>query len=264
MSENKPIVQQGVMTLPYFDAEVPIVYLADGAGYIPVVALCRMLGLSPRTHMPRWRRLFLWEQARTLPVQTEKRGTRIVWCLHLGALLFWCSCFNWSLVSPEREMQLHLATEAGFKHLEQAHQEMLTRYRQMRHLLFRFLTTYADAQTWFQQLAARMHGHLDAVASAALDALLTEGCALINEITVHVRAILQDQASMPIMDVVTLDTEGNATEVGTQPLFPVIPEQQEELFFAHIEQLTHWYRDFVLFVVEHGLSTREEYEGKER
>jgi len=45
MGEDKPSVQQGVMTLPYFDAEVPIVYLADGAGYIPVVALCRMLGL---------------------------------------------------------------------------------------------------------------------------------------------------------------------------------------------------------------------------
>ncbi len=158
MGENKPIVQQGVMTLPYFDEESPIVYLADGAGSIPVVALCRMLGLSPRTHMPRWRRLFLWEHARTLPVQTEKRGTRMVWCLHLDALFFWCSCFNWSLISPERQVQLHLATEAGFKHLEQAHQEMLTRYRQMRHLLFRFLTTYADAQTQLQEVAARVRG----------------------------------------------------------------------------------------------------------
>ncbi len=94
MGENKLIVQQGVITLPYFDEEVPIVYLADGASYIPVVALCRMLGLRPRTHMPRWRRLFLWEQARKLPLRTEQRGTRGVWCLHLGALLFWCSCFN--------------------------------------------------------------------------------------------------------------------------------------------------------------------------
>jgi hypothetical protein len=45
MRESMPIVQQGVMTLPYFDDEVPIVYLADGAGYIPVVTLRRMLGL---------------------------------------------------------------------------------------------------------------------------------------------------------------------------------------------------------------------------
>src|SRR5262249_54456800 len=160
MGENKLIVQQAVMTLPYFDYEVPIVYLADGAGYIPVVALCRMLDLSPRTHIPRWRRLFLWEDARKLPLRTEKRGTRMVWCLHLGALLFWCSSFNWSLVSAERQVQLHLATEAGLKHLEQAHQEMLTHYRQMRRLLFRFLTNYADAQIQLQEVIARLHGRL--------------------------------------------------------------------------------------------------------
>ncbi len=136
-------------------------------------------------------------------------------------------------------------------------------YRQLRHLLFRFLTMSADAQARFQQLAARMHGHLDAAASTALDALLTEGCALINETTIHARAILQDQASMPIMDIVTLDAEGNATEVGTLPLFPVISAQEEELFFAQIDKLTHWYRDFVFFVVEHGLSLQGDHGGGE-
>jgi len=263
MREERPVVQQGSMILPYFNEEVPIVSLADGTGYIPVVALCRMFGLSPRTHIPRWRRLFLWVHVRKLPLQTEKRGTRIVWCQHLGALLFWCSCFNWSLVSSERRVQLRQATDAGLKHLEQAHQEMLTRYRQMRSLLFRFLTTYADAQTRFQQLAARMHGHLDAASFAALDALLTQGGALINEAAAHARAILQDQASIPIMDVVTIDGEGNATEVGTLPLFPVIPEQEEERFFAQIEKLIHWYREFVIFLAEHGLSPSEGHDGGE-
>src|SRR5215467_13654455 len=128
--EKEQNIQQTTITLPYFDYEVPLLSLGDRGGYIPVVALCRMLGLRPRTHIPRWRRLFLWEHARKLPLRTDKRGMRMVWCLHLGALLFWCSSFNWSLVSPERQVQLHLATEAGLKHLEQAHQEMLTRYRQ--------------------------------------------------------------------------------------------------------------------------------------
>jgi len=254
MGENKPGVQQGVMTLPYFEYEVPIVYLADGAGYIPVVALCRMLGIRPERHMPRWRRLSLWEHARKLPLQTEKRGTRMVWCLHLGALLLWCSSFNWSLVSPERRMQLRQATEAGLKHLEQAHQEMLTRYRQMRHLLFRFLTNYANAQTQLQQVATRMHPHLDADSCAALDVLLAQGSAIIEEATAHARAILQDQASIPIMDIVTIDAEGNATEVGTQPLFPVISEEDCQQFFAQIDRLTGWYGDFLFFVAEHGLS----------
>jgi len=264
MGENKLIVQQAVMTLPYFDYEVPIVYLADGAGYIPVVALCRMLGLRPERHMPRWRRLSLWEHARKLPLQTEKRGTRMVWCLHLGALFFWCSSFNWSLVSPERQAQLRLATEAGLKHLEQAHQEMLTRYRQMRHQLFCFLTKYADAQTQLQEVAARMRRRLDAASTAAFEALLEQGCAIIEETITHVRAMLRDQATSPIMDVVTIDVDGNATQVGTQPLFPVIPEEDCEQFFANIDRLTLWYGDFVLFLTEHGLLPQENHDGEER
>jgi hypothetical protein len=259
-----PIVQQGVMTLPYFDDEVPVVYVADGTGYIPVVALCRMLGLSPRTHIPRWRRLFLWVHARKLPLRTETRGTRIVWCLHLGALLFWCSSFNWSLVSPERRVQLRQATDAGLKHLEQAHQEMLTRYRQMRHLLFRFLTNYADAQTQLQQVAARMHRRLDVASSAALDALLAQGNALIEEATAHARAMLQDQASIPIMDVVTIDADGNATEAGSLPLFPIILEEESKQFFAQIDRLTHWCGDFVLFLAENGLSRQEDDDEEKR
>jgi hypothetical protein len=263
MHEERPVVQQGTMILPYFDDEVPIVSLADGTRYIPVVVLCRMLGLSPRTHIPRWRRLFLWEHARKLPLRTETRGTRIVWCLHLGALFFWCSCFNWSLVSPERQEQLRQATDAGLKHLEQAHQEMLTHYRQMRQLLFRFLTDHADTQPHLHQLAEGTHPRLDAASSVALDVLIEEGCALIDEATVHARAVLQDQDTIPIMDVVTLDAEGNATEVGSLPLFPVIGREDEEQFFAHIDKLTRWYGDLARFLIEKGTPHQRDHKDKQ-
>jgi hypothetical protein len=264
MVEQEPqTIQQTTMILPYFDYEVPFLSLGDGAGYIPVAALCRMLGLNPRTHIPRWRQLFLWEHARKLPLRTETRGTRIVWCLHLGALFFWCSCFNWSLVSPEHQEQLRQATDAGLKHLEQAHQEMLTHYRQMRQLLFRFLTGHANAKTRLHQLAAGIYPRLDAASSIALDVLIEGGCALIDGATTHARAILQDQASIPIMDVVTLDAEGNATEVGSMPLFPVIRREDEEQFFAQIDKLTHWYCDLARFLIENGTPHQRDHEDKQ-
>jgi hypothetical protein len=256
-------VQQGTMTLPYFNYEVPVVSLSDGACYIPVVALCRMLDLRPEKHIPRWRRLFLWENARKLPLRTATRGTRIVWCLHLGALFFWCSSFNWSLVSAERQEQLRQVTDAGLKHLEQAHQEMLTRYRQMRQLLFRFLTDHADAQTHLRPLAAGLRPRLDAASCAALDLLIEVGCAIIDEATVHAQAILQDQATIPIMDVVTIDAEGNTTEVGTLPLFPIIPEEESEQFYASMDRLTLWYCDLAVFLKEHALSRHVDHDGEE-
>ncbi len=263
VEQDAQIIQQTTTILPYFDYEVPLLSLGNSSGYIPVVALCRMLGLNPRTHIPRWRRLFLWEHALKLPLRTETRGTRIVWCLHLGALFFWCSCFNWSLVSAERRAQLRQATDAGLKHLERAHQEMLTHYRQMRHLLFRFLTDHADARTHLYQLAEGIHPRLDAASSTALNMLIEEGCALIDEASIHARTILQDQATLPIMDVLSIDADGNATEIGSLPLFPVIAREDDEQFFTHMDKLTRWYGDLTRFLVEKRTPHKRDHEDEQ-
>jgi hypothetical protein len=51
MEVREPVVRQMTITLPYFEQELPALYLADGTAYIPVIALCRMLGLHAATHM---------------------------------------------------------------------------------------------------------------------------------------------------------------------------------------------------------------------
>ena len=84
MTEHtEQVIQQTTMILPYFDHEVPVLCLEDGARYIPVVALCKMLGLRADTHIPRWRKLMLWCNARKLPWRTPTGHTRHVRCLHL-------------------------------------------------------------------------------------------------------------------------------------------------------------------------------------
>src|SRR5437764_11715391 len=107
--KQEPSIRQATIVLPDFGEEVQVLYLPDGTAYLPVRSLCRMLGLRAETHIPRWRRLVLWANARKLPLQTA-RGERTVWCLHMGALPFWCACFNWSLVSAGRREQLRRAT----------------------------------------------------------------------------------------------------------------------------------------------------------
>jgi hypothetical protein len=42
--KQRQAIQQSTITLPYFDYEVPILYLSS-TPYIPVIALCEMLGL---------------------------------------------------------------------------------------------------------------------------------------------------------------------------------------------------------------------------
>src|SRR5258708_20054698 len=112
-------IRQATIVLPYFDEEVPVLYLADGTAYLPVRSLCRMLGLRAETHIPRWQKLVLWPSARKLPLQTA-RGRHIVWCLHVGALPFCCVSFTSSLVPPERREQLRQATDAWQEAVAQA------------------------------------------------------------------------------------------------------------------------------------------------
>ncbi len=240
-------VRQATTVLPYFDEEVPVLYLADGAAYLPVRSLCHMLGLRAETYIPQWRKLVLWANARKLPLQTA-RGPRIVWCLHMGALPFWCACFNWSLVSIERREQLRRATDAWLKDVEQAQRLLLDRYRSLRRDLFAFLEAYSDAETWLDQWALHFSATLDVASSRQFRSLLSQGKTLISETTAQARKIVQEQAIAPIVDMVTLDPNGVVTETDTLPLFPIVPGEDREQFFASVRKLAQWHREIAAFI----------------
>ncbi len=46
MEKQGQEIRQTAITLPYFDFEVPVLYLENGTPYILVIALCEMLGLQ--------------------------------------------------------------------------------------------------------------------------------------------------------------------------------------------------------------------------
>ncbi len=245
--KQRQAIHQTTMLLPYFDEEVPVVYLADGTVYLPVRALCRMLGLRAETHIPRWRKLFLWASSRKLPLQTA-RGQRIVWCLHSGALPFWCACFNWSCVAPLRREQLRQATDAWQEDVAQAHRVQLDRYRTLRRLLFAFLAAYSDAETWLDRWAPHFSSSLDVASARQLDLLLSQGKTLIGEAMAQARKMVQEQAMAPVVDMIAVDADGAGTEIGTLPLFPVVPREECKQFFVSLRKLAQWYLDIATFI----------------
>lgn len=250
-------VKQATIVLPYFDEEVPVLYLADGTAYLPVKSLCHMLGLRAETYIPRWRRLVVWANARKLPLQTA-RGQRIVWCLHMGALPFWCACFHWSLVSVERREQLRQATDAWLKDVAQAQRVLLACYRSLRRDLFALLEAYSDAETWLDHWALHLSTTLDAVSSCQFETLLSQGKTLIDKATAEARKIVQEQAMAPFIDVVTIDEHGAMTETETQPLFPAVPGEDREQFFASVRKLAQWHREIAAFLDNHKLAQNGE------
>src|SRR5260221_6148602 len=213
MNESQQeVIEQTMATLPFLDDEVPALYLADGRLYIPVCAVCHALGIRANIHIRRWQRLVLWITARKLPLQTEKRGKRLVWCLLISQVPFLYSLFDWKLVSPERRLQLRRATEEQVKLADLAYQEMQQQYKAMRRALFTFLTTFTDIDTLLQQYADVLSPALDSESSRALSTLIDCCRSLFRKATTLARKMLHDQGELPIIDVVKIAADNTVTD----------------------------------------------------
>ena len=249
---QQEVIEQTTVILPFLDDQVPALFLADGRLYIPVCAVCHALGIRADMHIRRWRRLVLWITARKLPFQTQKRGKRLVWCLLISQVPFLYSLFDWRLVSPERRLQLRLATEEQVKLSNLAYQVMQQRYKAMRRALFTFLTTFADIDELLQQYADELAPALDDKSSLALSSLISSGRSLFQEAAAHARKMLHDQGELPIIDTFKIDANNNVTDTLSMPLLPIVPQEDSELFFLLMEQLTAWRLELQAFWSEHG------------
>ncbi len=249
---QQEVIEQTTVTLPFLDDQVPALSLADGRLYIPVYAVCHALGIRADMHIRRWRRLVLWITARKLPFQTQKRGKRLVWCLLISQVPFLYSLFDWRLVSPERRLQLRLATEEQVKLSDLAYQEMQQQYKAMRQSLFWFLTTFADIDVLLQQYAQLYSPTLDNESSLTFAAIIDRGRALIQDTTTHARKMLHDQGELPIIDVFKIDADNNVIDTFSAPLLPILSDEDSELFFALMGQLTAWRQELQAFWSEQG------------
>jgi len=249
---EQEVIAQKMIHLPFLSDEVPALYIADGKPYIPVFAVCHALGIRADMHIRRWRRLALWVTARKLPFLTEKRGKRLVWCLLISEVPFLYGLFDWKLVSPERRLQLHRATEEQTKLADLAYQTMQQRYRAMRQALFTFLTTCADIDALLQRYTAAMLPTLDDESALALATLLDRGRSLFQEATAHARKMVHDQGALPIVDAVKIDAHNNVIDTFSMPLLPILSHEDSEHFFALMGQVTAWMQEERAFWAERG------------
>ncbi len=252
---DSEVLRQETIILPHFEYEVPALDVAGGeAPYIPVIALCRMLGIRYDTRMARWRTLLLWEDARKLPVQRKKSGRRVVWCLPIGAVSFLFSCFDWKYVDLECRQHMRQMIDECVAALDRAHKEMAANYTFIRRSLFEFLTVYADFKPKLARFAQCLHIILaDSAASKQLETLLGQGRALIDEATAHARGMLLELVKGPIVDVVSMRPDGEVIEEFSLPLCTVVPREDSARFFEYLRRLTRWDQDLTTFLEQHGL-----------
>ena len=66
--------------------------------------------------------------------------------------------------------------------------------------------------------------------------------------------MIQEQAMAPVVDIVTIDENGVGTGIGTLPLFPVVPREDREQFFASLRKLAQWYLTLAAFIDQFKIS----------
>jgi hypothetical protein len=135
---------------------------------------------------------------------------------------------------------LHHATEEQAKLSDLAYQEMQQQYKIMRQTLFTFLTNVSDIDVLLQQYADILSTTLDDESSLALASLIYRGRSLFQKTTAHARKMLHFQGEQPIIDTFKIDANNNMIHTFSMPLLPIIPDEDSELFFAYMKQLTAW------------------------
>jgi hypothetical protein len=249
---NQTVIEQTTVILPFLDDEVPALFLADGRLYIPVYAVCHVLGIRADMHIRRWQHLLLWTTARKLPLQTQKRGKRLVWCLLISEIPFLYGLFNWQLVSSERRIQLYHATKEQKKLLNLAYQVMQQQYKTMRQALFTFLTSFVDIDQLLKLYTDILSSTLDEEASLTFTSLVDRGRSLFQMTTEHARKMLQDQETLPIIDLFQIDANNRVIDSFSMPLLPIVPPEDSELFFAFMKQLADWIWELQVLWSERG------------
>ena len=245
--EQQTVIEQSIVQLPFLDVGVPALILADGKQYIPVCAVCHALGIRADVHIRRWRRLVVWITARKLPLQTQKQGKRLVWCLLISEVPFLYGLFNWQLVSPERRHQLCHATKEQAKRSYLAYQDMQYEYKVMRQALFTFLTNFADIDTLLQQYIEMLSSTLDDESALLLARFIDSGRSLFQKAILHTRKMLHDQEMLPIIDTFKIDVDNKVIDSFSMPLLPIVPNDDKDLFIVFMRQLVDWRRELQAF-----------------
>ena len=246
--------EQVTVRLPFFDEEVPALLAEeDGKLYLPVIEICRMLGIRADRHIPRWRSLVFWHGARQYLYRTRSGVNRVVWCLDLGSVFFLYGSFDWNLVSPQRQEQLREATNAAIEVTSRAHTQMIETYHRVRKALFHFLSVSDGWLDAIQQRARQFVPRLEPGPRIQFEELVSEGCRLIGEARVQARVVLQWQADLPVVDAYAIDSVGKVVDEFPLPLLPLVPQEELARYFSAGDLLVEWYHSLCAFLDAQGL-----------
>lgn len=193
------------LQLPHFDHQVPLLTGPDGYHYVPLFALCQMLGLNATNEIQRARYMLLWDLARLLPLEINGRicgAWSLPYPLHVG---YWFGMAYERVADPARREQLKRAIDDSMELSEQAYQAVEAQFEDGRRRMYRLALQV-------KQLRSRLETLLDTptinVHDEALAGIIVRATALADLVEPFVRGWLSDAAGLPVIDSIRVDDTG--------------------------------------------------------
>ncbi|MBA3824879.1 MAG: hypothetical protein H0X24_13410 [Ktedonobacterales bacterium] len=245
------VIMQTTVPLPMLGGELPLLVTGDQRGYVPVAALCHLMGVRPATYLSRWQRAPFWSEALKLMWQTPTRGRRAVWCLERHSLKDAMQSIDWRGIDPERREQLFAFSQEYEKLLQESYAGLLEEYRAFRRMLYRLLTTYARIAERLQSFRERLGLLLSRHAMDQVGAVLDEGERIISAgadfAATHVRAI---EVADTLQTLARGSQDANVTEV----TIPSISRADFDALTQHLDRFSAWQDRFDAFLQRYGIS----------
>ena len=245
------VIMQTTVPLPMLGGELPLLVTGDQRGYVPVTALCHLMGVRPETYLAKWQRAPFWSEALKLWWQTPTRGRRAVWCLERHSLKDAIKTITWGQIDPARQEQLLNFSQEYERLMQESYAGLLDEYRAFRRMLYRLLTTYARIAERLQSFRERLGALLSRHAMDQVSAVLDEGERIISAgadfAAAHVRVI---EGADTLQTLARGAQNADAVEVAIPP----ISRADFEVLSQHLDRFSEWQDRFDAFLHRYGIS----------
>jgi hypothetical protein len=243
--ENREPVRTHTVTilmLPHFHYALPVLDGPKGLHYLPISALCRLLGLNATDELRRLRHVLLGSSACLLPLprgasRASAQHEVVAWCLPYPlAVGQWFWQVSRRVRDPARRAQLDQAVDDIMELSERAEDLVRARYQAGRTAMHALARDLARVERLIHVLVARASAQGAAVRTR-VDAVALRHRSPLEQAGTFVQDWLRRQADQPIVDAIRIDEAGNVVDDSVPfPLFATFGEEDERLLrhFWHL------------------------------
>lgn len=263
-------VTQGTLHLNPFDADVPAITLADGTEYVPIRALCELLGLAPSPWIAVVCGYYRGDDVegaavRRLPYLRPDGVSRDEWCLDRYHVLRWLT-FHLNphhVPAGVRHEQLLGFQRQMVDVVGRLYQHQQEDFHAVKQDVIHRLDACATSLRTLDELIAAFGPHLEHSVPTEAEgrairvefvAFVAEGRRVQEQLADALRAVLQQMTDELVIDAVKVDeATGEVVDTVAMPILPHVPDLSEVNRLS--DKAHQWFvEDLVAWPHAHGIN----------